>query len=237
MEQLSEANDRPPQGISDAAVATSEARLPLTEGAIAHTIQSTARYVRRSFYDYVELDDLIQQAHLDMLEKPHKYKRYIDGGNSRFLAAEISRTCTAYAQKEKAAKLGYKTEDLFFYSKRALREHIPAVLETWSADEHHEFEYRDRTTLVDVARALVELSASDYQMICWAFLGDPQEEAGYATVGRHLGIDPKAAQSRIDRILLKMQESLGGGSPFHRRKAVSNASAQAQTRHVYDGEG
>jgi hypothetical protein len=214
-----------------------DVRPPLTEAAVSSTIQSAARRVQRSFYSFVEVDDLIQQAHLDMLEHPKKYARYIDGGSSRFLAMEISRTCSAYAQKEKASRLGYKPSDLFFYSKRALKEHIPAVLQTWLTGDQHEFEYPDRAVLVDVARAITELSASDYQMICWAFLGDPQEDNGFDTVGRHLSIDREAARKRVDRVLGKMQESLGGGSPFHRRRAQSNAASQAATRTAWDGEG
>ena len=212
-------------------------RLPLSEGAILRTIQSTAKYVRRQFYGYVDLEDLIQVAHLDMLEHPKKYKRYIDGGSGLFLSKEISRTITAFAQKEKAAKIGYRPEDLFFYSKKALRDLVPTVLETWSSGEMHEFEYSDRTSMVDVARALNALSASDYQMICWAFLGDPQEEAGYDTVGRHLSIDRDAARRRVDRVLEKMQETLGGGSPFHRRRVRTNASALAEASHQWEGEG
>lgn len=216
---------------------TEDERPPLTEGAISNTINSTAKSVCKRFHGYVEPEDLAQVMFLDMLEKPHKYQRYVEGGSQLFLGKELSRTATAYAQKEKAAKLGYRPEDLFFYSKRALREHIPPVLETWASGQVHEFEYRDYTPLLDVARALNSLSASDYQMICWAFLGDPQEEAGYDTVGRHLSIDRDAARRRVDRVLGKMQEFLGGGSPFHRRRTRSNASAMAELNHQWDGEG
>jgi hypothetical protein len=208
---------------------------PLTQEEVAKAITMGARQGRAGCIGYTELDDLIQVCWLDTLEKPRKYQRYINAGNFNGLVKEMVRTSGSYAQREKAAVLGYKPEDLFFYSRRILREVIPAILEYQQTGETFEYEYPDRALWLDVSAGLRELSLADQQLITWAFAGDPGREVGANRVAAHLGISQAAAISRTGRVLDKLRGHLGGDNPFERRRIRSSASAQAELQHQWEG--
>ena len=204
---------------------------PLTTDDVLKAKQSAVRSVRNKFYGYAEWDDLMQVAELALLETPQKFARLSEAGNYTGVWQEFNRKCTQYAHKQKAAALGYKPEDLFFYSKKVLREIIPVILESWESGDLYEFEYTDRALWVDVDRALKALTASELQIIRWAFQGDDD------TVADRLGISQGAASMRVSRLLDKIREGLGGENPAPRRKSLSNAASQAMTRNQWDGEG
>lgn len=206
-------------------------RPPLTAEAVSSTMQSTARQVRNKFYGYTELEDVLQVMRLDMLEHPRKYDKLVANGNAYFLSQEFSRVGSRYAMKDKAAALGFRPEDLFFYSKKVLREIIPVILESWESGDLYEFEYTDRALWVDVDRGLRKLSPAELQIIRWAFHGDEN------TVALKLGISESAAAMRVSRLLDKIREDLGGENPTPRRRSLSNAASQAMTRNAWDGEG
>jgi hypothetical protein len=209
----------------------------LTPEEVERALNSAAAKVRSRFYNYVEMEDLRQQGRLAELENPTKFRRLAEAGNYLGTWQEFNRVLSGYAYKEKAARTGYKADDLFFYNKRMLRELIPAILNSWQTGDEFEYEYSDRAAWLDVEQGLQALSVSDYQIICWAFLDDPEEEAGNANVGAHLGITSDAARQRINRVLDRIRETLGGENPFTRRRAMSNAAAQSQTRTQWNGEG
>ena len=204
---------------------------PLTAEDVLKAKQSAVRSVRNKFYGYAEWEDLMQVAELALLETPQKFARLSEDGNYTGVWQEFNRKCTQYAHKQKAAALGYKPEDLFFYSKKVLREIIPVILESWVSGDLYEFEYTDRALWVDVDRALKGLSASELQIIRWAFQDDED------TVANRLGISAGAASMRVGRLLDKIREGLGGENPAPRRRSLSNAASQAITRNQWDGEG
>lgn len=206
-------------------------RLPLTEEATSSIMQSSAKYVRNRFYGYTELEDILQVLRLDMLEHPIKYNKLIQAGSADFLFKEYTRVGSRYAMKDKAAALGFRPEDLFYYSKKVLREIIPVIIESWRSGDKYEFEYSDRALWMDVEGALKKLTASEWQIICWAFEGDDD------TVAAKLGISEGAASMRVSRLLDKIREGLGGENPAPRRRSLSNAASQAMTRNQWDGEG
>lgn len=204
---------------------------PLTGEDVSSIMQSSAKYVRNRFYGYTELSDILQVLRLDMLEHATKYNKLVNRGSADFLSKEFIRVGSRYAMKDKAAALGFKPEDLFFYSKKVLREIIPVILESWESGDLYEFEYTDRALWVDVDRALRKLSASELQVIRWAFQDDKD------TVADKLGLSPGAASMRVSRLLDKIREDLGGENPAPRRRSLSNAASQAMTRNQWDGEG
>jgi hypothetical protein len=204
---------------------------PLTAEDVLKAKQSAVRSVRNKFFGYAEWDDLMQVAELALLETPQKFARLSDAGNYTGVWQEFNRKCTQYAHKQKAAALGYRPEDLFFYSKKVLREIIPVILESWESGDLYEFEYTDRALWVDVDRGLRRLTPAELQIIRWAFEGDDD------TVADRLGISEGAASMRVSRLLNKIREDLGGENPTPRRRSLSNAASQAQTRNQWDGEG
>jgi hypothetical protein len=204
---------------------------PLSEEDVSKAKQSAVRSTRNKFWGYAEWEDLMQVAELALLETPQKFSRMADAGNYTGVWQEFNRKCTQYAHKQKAAALGYRPEDLFFYSKKVLREIIPVILESWESGDLYEFEYTDRALWVDVDRALRQMSAADLQIIRWAFTDDED------TVATKLGLSVGAASMRVSRLLDKIREGLGGENPAPRRRSLSNAASQAMTRNQWDGEG
>lgn len=159
-----------------------------------------------------------------------------EAGRGR-LRRHLLKACSLYAQKNKAAKLGYRHTDLFYYSPGLLRHIISLILES-IGDEREIYEgFPDRALWIDVESSLLTLSDADYQIIWWAFKGDLDEEEGYELVGSRLGISADAARKRVNRILRRMQDRLGGENPAPRRKSRTNAAAMAETRNAWEGEG
>lgn len=203
--------------------------IELTDEDVSKAKHTAIKRVISRFYGYVEYEDLSQVAALAEIEHPRKFHKFVIDGNALGYHQEIHRVCALYAHKEKAAALGYRVEDLFFYSKKVLREVIPAVLEHWDSGDEFEFEYVDRALWLDIENALAELSEADYQIVVWAFRDGN-------VVADRLGIGDNAASNRVDRVLRKLQETLGGGNPAPRRHAKSNAAARAETSNQWLGE-
>lgn len=214
---------------------TSEALTePLSQAKVAQTIQSAARKAAGSFYGYVPFEDMLQQGHLATLEHPRKFQQHVDAGDAKRLYGMVYKACSLYGQKQKAIFLGYRVEDLYFYSLKALRRILPLVLDEMESPGS----FQEADVFMDVSAALESLSGADWQLIWWAFHGDPEEEAGYATVATHLALTDGAARGRVDRVLRRLQELLGGENPSPRRShRASNAAALAETRNSWDGEG
>lgn len=209
---------------------------PLTDEDILKAKQSAVRSVRNRFFGYAEWEDLMQVAELALLETPQKFAKLAQAGNYTGVWQEFNRKCTQYAHKQKAAALGYRPEDLFFYSKKVLREIIPVILESWDSGDLYEFEYMDRALWVDVDRALKALTPAELQVIRWAFEKD-DDSVGTSRVASNLGLTVGASAQRVDRLLGKIREGLGGENPAPRRRSLSNAASQAMTRNAWDGEG
>lgn len=210
---------------------------PWGEDEVSRIVYSAARRIRGRFSSYVELEDMLQEAWLCVYssKKLPEWQTQGEAGKGRLTRA-IMKACSLHAQQNKAAKLGYRISDLHFYGLPFLRNRIPQVLETLGTDDALDVWF-DRAEWLDVEVGLLSLSDADYQIIWWAFKGDVEEEEGYANVASHLGITHDAARQRVNRILRRMQNALGGENPAPRRKSRSNAAALAEIRTVWEGEG
>lgn len=211
-------------------------REPLSLADVDRIKRAAARQARNKFYGYVDLEDMTQEAEAALLSGKAKVTQYMNQGDKVRLFSMVYKACDRYGQKQKAAAIGYRTEDLFFYSIKVLRNVIPVVLESWSGDVDARGDVPDTALWLDISEALRGLSEAEYQIIWWAFKGDPDQEAGTQNVADRLGISHSAARGRIDRLLRRIQDSLGGESPHPRRKARSNAASMAETREAWNGE-
>lgn len=209
-------------------------REPLSSEEVDKIFYSATRKAAGRFYGFVEREDVWQVAHLVMAEKKRQVAQLVAEGHGSRLYSLLFKACMMYGHQEKATALGYKPEDLFFYSVRLLKDMIPAVLESFDGKGSFEYEYQDRATWVDISEALRALPASDYQIITWAFKGDPGS-AGIENVARRLSITTDGARKRVNRILYRMRDSLGGENPYPRRHVKSNAAALAEIRNSWDG--
>jgi DNA-directed RNA polymerase specialized sigma24 family protein len=205
---------------------------------VSRILYSAAKQVRNRFYHYVEFEDLIQEAWMAVYatSKLAEWQSQGDPGRGR-LRRHLLKACSLYAQKNKAARLGYRHTDLFYYSPGLLRHIVSLILDS-IGDEREIYEnFPDRAVWMDVESALLTLPDSDYQILWWAFKGDLDEEEGHVLVGERLGISTDAARKRVDRVLRRLQNHLGGENPSPRRKSKTNAAAMAETRNAWEGEG
>jgi len=204
---------------------------------IAKIVQSAARRARGRFSGYISLEDTIQEGWLAVYttKKLAEWQGQGQEGRNR-LYRLVLKSCALYGHREKAAKIGYKYGDLFFYGIMVMRKILPAVLDSYEDQDPYE-DFSDRSLWMDVNVALATLTEAEYQIIWWAFHGDPEESEGYANVAGHLGLSADAARQRVNRILRRMQDTLGGENPAPRRYRRSNAQALAETRSAWEGEG
>lgn len=219
-------------------VSDEEDASPWGEEDVSRLVYSAASQVRGRFSGYVELEDLIQEAWLAVYatSKMADWQSQGEQGKHR-LRRHLLKACSLHAQKNKAARLGYRHIDLFYYSPGLLRHMVSDILES-IGDEREIYEgFPDRALWMDVESALLTVTDADYQILWWAFKGDLDEEEGYALVGERLGISADAARKRVNRVLRRLQDHLGGENPVPRRKSKTNAASMAETRNAWEGQG
>lgn len=152
----------------------------------------------------------------------------------------------AYCQVEKAAALGYKVEDLHFYSVSELRELLPLVwdeqawLPFWQRPDQ---EMRSRgnpaegngliASLVDVSRGVLLLREVDRVLIQQLYRSGWTEDQ----LAEEYGISTEALRKRHERALVRLRDLLGGPRPSlgdgpGSRRVMSRAEAVANLEDV-----
>jgi DNA-directed RNA polymerase specialized sigma24 family protein len=214
---------------------------------VERSVSSAARITGRRFHQWAERDDMASEAWVWILKYPGKVAEYEalgEPGRKKLVRALIN-ACTAYAAREKAERSGYRAGDNHYYSTDWLKVVIPVVLDKgldvnapayadWPLDTVSG--RYERAEWLDVVGAIQRLSESEYEILWRAFLGDPEEEAGYLNVAEFLSLNYDAARQRVYRVLRKLQSFLGGPDPVPKRKSKSNAQASAETRSQYEGQ-
>lgn len=143
---------------------------------------------------------------------------------------------------------GYQVEDVYFYPRGLLRELLPylgdqasftalaAKGERVGRSNKPAHESGDaQAMMVDLHTAWDKLKQEQRDYL-WPAYVEPCSDEPFKTLGERLGITEQAAYMRVDRALGALQQHLGGPRPVERRKAMSNAAAQSQTRSDYGGE-
>lgn len=210
---------------------------PWSDDAIPRAVGSAARIAGRRFSGFASRDDLSQEAWLWICTHETKMLEWQSLGEPgrRKLVRALINTCTAFGQKEKAEKSGYKAGDNYYYGLGWLKEFLPTVFaKGMNLDADTYADFSDRSMWLDVTRAIGSLSESEYEILRRAFQDDPAEEEGYNNVADFLGLSYDAARQRVNRVLRKIQNYLGGENPHPRRKMRSNAQALAETRNQYE---
>jgi DNA-directed RNA polymerase specialized sigma24 family protein len=218
-----------------------------------------ARTVGQQFTGYVESADLLQDLVLWTLEHESQVTGYLvpcedqECGKDCAALREGQRKChTAFrrvargiANEVKAERLGYRVEDLHFYSKALLEELLPVALadaEEWWLDiggsqpegprpPSDPAEGNNRLAMLcDVKAAFLAGSDSDRTLLSEHYL----EGIEIATLASVYAVVELTIRRRLDRALGRMVERLGGTRPDFgakpRREVLSNEAAQRLTR-------
>lgn len=143
-------------------------------------VNQAVAYVYRRYSDFVEADDLRQEAAVWWYGKGQRYlATYLADDQHARVRLSISRWLDTYARNEKAAQSGYHPRDQYRYRPSEVADLIPIALDPDGLPEggHHEgpaphgnlAEGGDMlAALVDVRRGLDQLAEADLHFLTLA---------------------------------------------------------------------
>ena len=180
-------------------------------------------------FQMVEANDIRQELWVWFLEHPNKVKTWetLEGKQATKLIARSLRNCAKdYCQKEKAARVGYRVEDNYYYDKELVEMLLPAVMRGdmvapaltemmgYQSTKKVASEGGNWFAMVgDINRALYKLASEQYYVLCLRF----EEGNDNATMAKELEISEDAARMRVNRALNNLINYLGGERPIKER--------------------
>lgn len=189
-------------------------------------IHSHASRLHRRFR-MVDREDIVQEMYLWWYTHPRKVQRYLDMPDNlngrKKLSGALRNYALAYCHKEKARQVGYEVEDLYFYSITLLKELLPAIYdeEAWvrlgrstldglPSGKTDPAEGNNMiAALTDVSRAVKRLPRESQLILELAF----QDHLENDQLARLWETTEDAARMRVNRVLRRVQEELGGERP------------------------
>lgn len=210
---------------------------------------NTLSYEFSRKFRMVEIDDIRQEMWVWFLEHPNKVAYWEDNYDSKectkLIARSLRNAAKDYCQKEKAVKLGYRVEDLYYYDKELLEVILPVVLTgDRSAPSFTDLGFsKSRKVLseggnwlsmcADVERALGSLQ-DEQRVIIHMRYGLGLEGSALAV---ELKISTDAVRMRVNRAMKSLLTHLGGDKPKfdrdYREKRDDTGRDETDTR---DGE-
>jgi hypothetical protein len=176
--------------------------------------------VARIYADFVEVDDLAQEVALWWYGRGKKYvNRYIYREELAKLGKAVYKVAVEYAEKEKAARSGYRPEDNVVYSKQQIKDLIPLAIDieamantTPVAPEgpHAKGNLAEGGNLlasvVDVRRGIEKLDPDQRRFLQMA----DDCEYDWELLGTTYEIQADSADQRFDRIAGRIAKFLSG---------------------------
>lgn len=192
---------------------------------IGDLIRITSASVTKRYWRYVPAGDVRQAIEEHAWRNNKKILGYLrsedrKAGWAATLAA-LRRAGERYARKAKADGLGYQARDEFFYDKTLITEVIRFAVTGVAPVPDEEVGYvsvpKDpaeggnlNAMLADVTGALSLLETEEATLL----VGRYGEDRSPEELAKERGVTRQAIEGRLDRILLKVINSLGGPSPY-----------------------
>jgi hypothetical protein len=181
----------------------------------------------RACRGYVELDDLIGEAYLWLASNQKKVDEWRDDGKKgeNMIALSCYRKAQKFVARERARRTGGKESDQTYYTIAMLEDLLPFVwsYEDWTgsgvvnelapSSVSRPSEGNNRLAMLsDVAHAMRRLSDDERDLLRERFAG-----AGtpLAVLADEHGVHHSTIIRRIDNILTKMSDWLGGEPPWY----------------------
>ena len=198
-------------------------------------VPTVAQTIHNRYKSFVERDDVKQEClkwaltRTDYLteqlsEEDVKKRQH----NEHRIAWQMLRVAERYARREKATRSGYHTSDEAYYESATLAQLLPfviaSVLDGTVLEQAQEM-IRDGqpkgssspaeggnllAVLVDIKKAYLELDANSQQLLTLRY----HENFTLAQIGGVLGCAVSTAERRCMNALRKLQDELGGVSPY-----------------------
>jgi RNA polymerase sigma factor (sigma-70 family) len=198
-------------------------------------VYTVAQTTHRRFGNFVERDDIKQECLKwaltrvdyinEQLSEPDTKKRQ---HNEHRVAWQMLRVAERYARKEKAVKSGYHITDEAYYEGATLTQLLPfviaSVLDGTVLEQAQEM-IRDGqpkgssspaeggnllAVLIDIKKAYLELDAKSQQVLTLRY----HENFTLSQIGGVLGCATSTAERRCLGAVRKLQDELGGISPY-----------------------
>ena len=203
--------------------------------AFSDIVPSVAAVVTRRFRNIVPKEDVIQECwawaiaknnhFLEDLNEPNDDKRI---QNEKRIAWQMRRAAERFARKEKAFKLGYETNDETFYETTTIARWLPIVISSFINDtplENTQEIVDDGqprqpsapaesgnllAMLIDIKKAYELLDTETREILANRYFNDYT----LSQIAQWLEVSVSTADRRCVSALNKLQELLGGGSPY-----------------------
>lgn len=198
-------------------------------------VPSVVRQVARRFKGYAEESDIRQECYAFAINKHHQHKELLDEpdpekrrANERRIGWQIKRVAERYVRKEKAAKAGYELADEAYYETVTVAKLLPLVIAsivTGKPLEQGQVLVDDGqprkpsapaesgnylAILVDIKKAYLSLEIDDKNILSKRYYEDHTLEQ----MAQYLECAISTADRRIEKSLLRLQDKLGGDSPW-----------------------
>lgn len=194
---------------------------------------------------YVEYGDVLQEMYIWVAKHERNIIEWREQGQHGMnkLGVALFRHGHGYVAKERARKTGAHTSDFFYYTPAMIEELLPDVwsYSNWQGSNQVEADMprgkskpseggNRQAMMIDVAYAVGTLPADDQRLLRDRFYDHPAMPAAHLASMWQLTED--GLRKKIDRLLAKLVDRLGGEPPMWRnsRRAVSNATAQSKLR-------
>ena len=198
-------------------------------------VPSVANTIYRRYKSYVEKDDIKQECmawamtrandhNVDLMEPIEERRRH----NEQRIAYQMRRVAERYARKEKAAKSGYNTTDEVYYESFTLGQLLPFVIASvidGTVLEQVQQMIQDGqpkgksspseggnllASLIDIKKGYLQLEVEDQTLLRLRH----HENFTLQQIAGHLECAISTAERRCAHSLRKLQEILGGISPW-----------------------
>ena len=194
---------------------------------------------------YVDYGDVLQELYVWVAKNAKYILEWREQGQhgTNKLHVALYRAGHAYASKERARKTGAKMGDFFWYTPAVIEDLLPDVWEysSWDASNQVEADMprgkskpgeggNRRAMMIDLSYAITTLSVDEQRVLRDRYYTYPDMPTD--TLAYKYNLTADGFRKKVDRIIGKLVDRLGGEPPFWTggRRARSNASAQAETR-------
>ena len=209
--------------------------MPEIHKSLYDIIPSVVKTVYRKYKPWAEESDIRQEAYLFAAAKHNQFKDLLDEpdlekrkANERRVGWQIKRAAERYARKEKAAKLGYQIGDEAFYEGATISQLLPFVISsflTGSPLEQGQQLVDDGqpkkpsapaesgnflAILIDIKKAYELLPFEERDLLERRYL----HEHTLQQIAQYLECAVSTADRRVENALSKLQDNLGGSSPW-----------------------
>lgn len=194
---------------------------------------------------YVDYGDVLSELYVWVAKSAKYVLEWRDQGQHGVnkLNVALYRAGHAYASRERARKTGASVGDFFWYTPAVVEDLLPDVWAYSTWDESNQIEAdmprgkskpgeggNRRAMMIDLAYAITTLSVDDQRVLRDRYLTYPDMPTD--TLAEHYNLTADGFRKKVDRIIGKLIDRLGGEPPFwpNSRRAQSNAAAQVKTR-------